>query len=126
MGQAADGFVLIKGAEYDGARVRVEAFEMLDHPVTNAEYLAFVEATEYPAPLHWKEGVIPAGKEDHPVIYVNRYDVRRYLQWLTEQDGRAYRLPTGIEVRHAAYGGLDRPRYPRKNSIFVSSAMRPD
>ena len=68
----------------------------------------------------------PGGKEDHPVIYVNRYDVRRYLQWLTEQDGRAYRLPTGIEFRHAAYGGLDRPRYPRKNSIFVSSAMRPD
>ena len=37
------------------------------------------------------------------------------LVWLTAQDGRLYRLPTGREFQHAAYGGLDRPHYPWGN-----------
>jgi hypothetical protein len=115
MGQIPDGFVFIKGAEYEDGRVRVEDFEMLDHTVTNAEYKAFVDATDHSAPLHWKNGRIPPGKEDYPVIFVNRYDVRDYLQWLSDRDGRVYRLPTGVEFRHACYGGLNRPRYPWGN-----------
>ncbi|MHC4446100.1 MAG: rhamnogalacturonan lyase family protein, partial [Planctomycetota bacterium] len=114
-GQIPDGFVFIKSAEYESGLVRVEDFEMLDHTVSNAEYLAFVEATGHTAPLHWQNGQIPVGKEEHPVIFVNRYDVRSYLQWLTDQDGRIYRLPTRVEFRHAAYGGLERPRYPWGN-----------
>ena len=115
MGQIPEGFVFVKGKEYENGRVRVEDFEILDHPVTNAEYRAFINATGYVAPLHWQNRQIPAGKEEHPVIFVNRYDVRRYLQWLTDQDGRVYRLPTGVEFRHAAYGGLNRSRYPWGN-----------
>ena len=114
-GQIPQGFVFIKGAEYEGGRVRVEDFEILDHPVTNDEYWEFVEASGHAAPLHWANGQIPMGKEKHPVIFVNRYDVRSYLQWLTDQDGRVYRLPTGLEFKHAAYGGLERPRYPWGN-----------
>ncbi|MHC4071958.1 MAG: rhamnogalacturonan lyase family protein [Planctomycetota bacterium] len=112
LGQIPEGFVFIKGAVYENGRVRVEDFEILDHPVTNAEYWAFIDDTGQAAPLHWQNGQIPVGKEEYPVIFVNRYDVRRYLQWLTDQDGRVYRLPTGVEFRHAAYGGLNRPRYP--------------
>lgn len=114
-GQIPEGFVLVKGAAYDGGRVRVEDFEILDHPVTNAEFRAFVDASGRAAPLHWSNGQIPAGKEEHPVIFVNRYDVRSFLQWLTEKDGRIYRLPTRVEFRHAAYGGRGRPRYPWGN-----------
>ena len=115
LGQIPEGFVFIKGAQYEDGRIHVEDFEMLDHTVTNAEYRAFVDATGHAAPLHWQNGQVPAGKEEHPVIFVNRYDVRDYLQWLMEQDGRVYRLPTGVEFRHAAYGSLDRPRYPWGN-----------
>ena len=115
LGQVPEGFVFIKGAEYEAGRVRVEDFEILDHTVTNAEYKAFVDAAGHPAPLHWQNGRIPAGKEEHPVIFVNRHDVSDYLKWLTKQDGRVYRLPTGVEFKHAAYGGLDRPRYPWGN-----------
>jgi hypothetical protein len=112
LAQIPEGFVSIESAEYEGGRVRIEAFEILDHPVTNAEYQAFVTATGHAVPLHWQNGQIPKGKEAHPVIYVNRYDVRDYLKWLTAEDSRVYRLPTGIEFRHVAYGGLKRPRYP--------------
>jgi len=112
LGQIPDGFVSVKGTETDNGRVWVEDFEMLDHTVTNAEYQAFVDATGYQAPLHWQDGQIPAGKRDYPVVFVNRSDVRNYLEWLAKQDGRVYRLPTGIEFKHAAHGGLDSPRYP--------------
>lgn len=115
-----NGFILIKGAEFQkgtgsnqtGARVRLEDFEILDHPVTNLEYSAFVEKTGYPAPLHWRDGMIPAGKESHPVIFVNRKDVKAYLDWLTETEGRIYRLPTSVEFEYAARGGLENQTYP--------------
>ena len=45
LGQIPDGFVFVRGAEYNSGRVRVEDFEILDHTVTNAEYQAFVDAT---------------------------------------------------------------------------------
>jgi formylglycine-generating enzyme required for sulfatase activity len=116
------GFVPIKGGTfYRGApaagrervQLRVEDFEMLDHPVTNAEYRRFVIATKHPAPLHWTNGRIPAGKDEHPVIFVNRADVRAYLQWLGAQDGgRVYRLPTTAEFEYAASGGAADRKYP--------------
>ncbi len=116
---APDGFVLIKGGTFrrgtggnQGASVRVEDFEILDHPVTNAEYKAFVEATGHQAPGHWEGGRIPAGKEDHPVIFVNRPDVYAYLRWRTAKEERVYRLPTSLEFEYAARGGLTGKDYP--------------
>ena len=119
-GLEPEGFVHIKGdvfrkgtgAGQSGTRVRVEDFEMLDHPITNAEYKVFVDATGHAAPLHWAGGQIPAGKADHPVVFVNRTDVLSYLRWLTEEEGRVYRLPTTVEFEYAARGGLTGKTYP--------------
>jgi formylglycine-generating enzyme required for sulfatase activity len=115
-------FVAIKGGTFyrglpsagqERAQFRVEDFEMLDHPVTNAEYARFVTATKYPAPLHWTNGRIPAGKENHPVIFVNREDVRAYLKWLSAQEGgRVYRLPTSAEFEYAASGSAADTAFP--------------
>ncbi|MBN2008385.1 SUMF1/EgtB/PvdO family nonheme iron enzyme [candidate division KSB1 bacterium] len=116
-----DGFVAIQGGTFRGGDVvteknrllvRVDDFEMLDHPVTNAEYKRFVDATGHSAPLHWNDNQIPAGKEDYPVIFVNRHDVKDYLKWLTKQDGRIYRLPTIYEFEYASRGGLVDKKYP--------------
>jgi len=95
--------------------VRIDDFEILDHPVTNREYRLFVDATGYQAPLHWTEHQMPAGKEEYPVTFVNRSDVAVYLQWLSEQDGRIYRLPTPVEFEYAARGGLQDQKYPWGN-----------
>ncbi|MHC4116350.1 MAG: rhamnogalacturonan lyase family protein [Planctomycetota bacterium] len=110
-GSSLDGFVLIEGSN----RVHLEGFEILDHPVTNAEYRTFIRSTGYRPPLHWVGGRIPAGKADRPVIFVNRIDVNAYLRWLTDKEGRIYRLPTSVEFQHAARGGLTSKQYPWGN-----------
>jgi formylglycine-generating enzyme required for sulfatase activity len=73
-------------------------------PVTNAQYLAFVQATGYEQPGHWKGGKPPAGKENHPVVYVSWDDAVAYCNWLSEVTGRDYRLPSEAEWEKAARG----------------------
>jgi len=107
-------FVFIEGSTFrpgtgdrqNGDLVRIEDFEILDHPVTNREWKDFVDATGYPLPLHWEDGSIPEGKEEHPVIFVNRYDVDAYLEWLSNQEDRIYRLPITAEFEYAARGDV--------------------
>jgi formylglycine-generating enzyme required for sulfatase activity len=93
MAHAAD-WVPIKGGVLQPG-IRLDDFEMLDHPVTNAEYKLFVDDAKYPAPPYWDRGRIPAGMENLPVVFVSRYaDVAAYTKWRTAKEGRAYRLPT--------------------------------
>jgi len=118
-----NGFVLIKGGEFNpgrgarqtGSLVNIEDFEILDHPVTNAEYKVFVDETGHAAPLHWVDGRIPDGKNDLPVIFVNRSDVKAYLLWLSRKEGRICRLPTSLEFEYAARGGLKNTEFPWGN-----------
>lgn len=100
-------FVSVKGLQYEsgGTVINVGDFDILDHPVTNLEYKSFIDDTKYPAPLHWQKGMIPDGKEDYPVIFVNRDDVEAYTKWLTKITGRIHRLPTQNEFEIAARGG---------------------
>ncbi|MGH8018326.1 MAG: SUMF1/EgtB/PvdO family nonheme iron enzyme [Opitutaceae bacterium] len=115
-----DGFVFVQGGVFrhqvgageSGPTLRVEDFEILDHPVTNAEYRVFVDAAGHPHPLHWTGGRIPAGKDEYPVIFVNRADARAYLDWISQRDGRVYRLPLSAEYEYAARGGRTRQAYP--------------
>jgi len=116
-----DGFVLIKGGAFRSGdvvtkakrpQVRVGDFEILDHPVTNKEYKRFIDATDYPPPLNWIKKRIPTGKEDYPVVFVDRIDADAYLKWLAKKDGRFYRLPTYAEYEYAARGGLIDKKYP--------------
>lgn len=85
--------------------VKTGAFEIMDHPVTNREYAAFISATSYPPPLHWEKGKIPAGFEDYPLIDVNREDAFEYVGWLSRTDNRVYNLPTAQQFTVAARSG---------------------
>jgi formylglycine-generating enzyme required for sulfatase activity len=67
----ADGFILIQGGAFwsgdvvtrkeRAELVRVEDFEMLDHPVTNAEYQSFVDAAGFAAPQLGQKGACLPG-----------------------------------------------------------------
>jgi len=73
-------------------------------PVTNAEYEKFMKASGYKPRQeknflkHWVDGKPPAGKEDHPVVYVDLNDARAYAEWAGK------RLPTDSEWQYAAEG----------------------
>ncbi len=62
-------------------RVACGAFRIGRTPVTNAEFALFVAATGHPAPSHWPRGVIPAGRERHPVTYVSWADAVAFCGW---------------------------------------------
>lgn len=123
-------FIFISGATFNrglgtssgGELVRIEDFEILDHPITNREYKPFVDETGHSAPLHWKDGQIPAGKEDYPVIFVNRYDVAAFCDWLSQKEGCLYRLPTTPEFEYAARGGLSAKKYPWGDEVPAGRA----
>lgn len=107
-------FVPIPGGDFlpagarAGATVALRPFELMDRPMTNAQWAAFCRATGHPAPAHWTGGKVPAGREDHPVIFVNRPDVQAYCRWAERGDGRIHRLPTTMEFEWAARGGGER------------------
>jgi len=73
-------------------------------PVTNAQYAEFLTRSGYRPRhkenflKHWIDGKIPAGKEDHPVVYVDLDDARAYAKWAGK------RLPTQEEWQYAAEG----------------------
>jgi len=67
-------------------------------PVTNVQYARFVEATKYQFPIYWKDGRIPDGKQEHPVVNVSWYDAIAFCEWAGVQ------LPSEAQWEKAARG----------------------
>jgi formylglycine-generating enzyme required for sulfatase activity len=88
-------------------RLQLAAFQLDVAEVTNARYLAFVQATGHRAPFHWKQGQPAPDKRQHPVYNVSHDDARAFCAW----DG-GKRLPTEAEWERAARGPLEGKMYP--------------
>ena len=80
--------------------VRVESFELGKYEVTFDEYDRFTAATgrKRAADMGW-------GRGHRPVINVTWEDAVAYTQWLSQQTGGQYRLPTEAEWEYAARAG---------------------
>ena len=82
----------------------MNAFYMDRYPVTNAQFLQFIEATAYhPIDDHnflrdWSNGKPRAGWDNKPVTWVSIEDARAYANWAGK------RLPREWEWQYAAQG----------------------
>lgn len=91
--------------------VDLAAFALDLTPVTNAQFHEFLRQSGYRPRhrenflRHWRDGVPPAGREQHPVVYVDLDDARAYARWAGK------RLPTELEWQWAAQGP-DARRFP--------------
>jgi formylglycine-generating enzyme required for sulfatase activity len=90
-------------------------FSLARHPVTNAQFGRFLDATGYAPPAdhpdndrflaHWVKGQPPRKKEQHPVVWVSFVDAVHYCRWA------GLTLPTEWLWEKAARGPDGRP-YP--------------
>ncbi|WP_245815739.1 formylglycine-generating enzyme family protein [Luteimonas chenhongjianii] len=104
-------------------RMDLAAFHIDRHPVTNAQFKRFIDASGY-APRdahnflrHWVDGAPRAGWDHKPVTWVSLEDARAYAQWAGK------RLPREWEWQYAAQGH-DGRRYPWGNDWHDSFAPR--
>lgn len=105
--------------------VKLEAFEVTQTPITNAQYAAFVQSTAHPAPnvdealwksyglIHpwsrtrkfaWIDGAYGSGRDQHPVVLVSFDDARAYARWLSGQTRQDWSLPSEDQWEKAVRG----------------------
>ena len=82
-------------------QVKLPDFNIAKFPVTFYEYDEFCEAAG-------KEMLddVSMGRDNRPVINVSWQDAVDYCEWLNQQTGKKYRLPTEAEWEFAARGGV--------------------
>lgn len=87
--------------EHPRHQVRIaRPFSISAHPVTNAQYEKFdPDHRRYRGYLGFSQG------DDEAVVQVSWHDAVAFCAWLSEQEGRTYRLPTEAEWEYAARAG---------------------
>jgi formylglycine-generating enzyme required for sulfatase activity len=94
--------------------VNLAGFAIGKYEVSFAEYDRFARATgrRLPDDEGW-------GRDNRPVINVSWEDARAYTQWLTQQTGNGYRLPTEAEWEFAARAGSEGTHWWNSDSDAV-------
>jgi formylglycine-generating enzyme len=123
------GNELGSGDEKPVHKVTLTSFYLGKFEVTNRDFKIFVEATGYktdaeqPDSVNFKHGLPPRGGNNgtwnkdskgmllpfadsmKPVGNISWNDASEYLEWLSKETGKIFRLPTEAEWEYAAKGG---------------------
>lgn len=134
----ADGISTCRPSEFPQRPVRItHAFLMGRHEVTVGQFRRFVEATGYRTEVErtragansldldtgavvqradcvWHNPGFPQ-TDEHPVVCVSQLDAIAFCAWLSETEGRRYRLPTEAEWEYACRAGT-KTRFSTGNS----------
>jgi formylglycine-generating enzyme required for sulfatase activity len=93
-------------------RLFLPEFQIAPTPITNAQYLLYVQATGVNPPHDWVDRLPPKEKQEHPVVRVSWDDACRYCDWLSQVTGEPVRLPSEAEWEKAVRGDRDQRTYP--------------
>jgi hypothetical protein len=82
-------------------RVKItRSFRIAKTPITNAQYELY-DPTH--SEMRGKRGL--SVDDDEAAVYVSWYDAVRFCEWLSQREGRPYRLPTEGEWEYACRAG---------------------
>ena len=88
--------------------------------VTNEEWKTWLNATGRTTyPSHWSGGTYPAGKANHPVLYISLNEALLYTAWISAQTGWNVTVPTSDQWEKAARGP-NAYLYPTGNTAGLS------
>jgi formylglycine-generating enzyme required for sulfatase activity len=95
----------IPDAETPSHEVELPAYQIGKFPVTQKEFAVFTKMTGKVVPsLGWPGREPAVDQLNYPVQGVNWFLAMEYCQWLYEETGRRYALPTEAEWEYAARG----------------------
>lgn len=107
MGISQDDALMAKLCEGPPVRISLDPYSILNTPVTNVDWLEFIEDAGYEWG-HMYGSTVPEDRLNHPATCVSWFDSTKYCEWLSKRTGIKFSLPTEAQWERACRGTDER------------------